>query len=94
MDSLVAEARLLAEKGVKELVVIAQDITRYGQDLPGHPHLAVSYTHLNPVSEEPPGPIDGQSDPNASPAGSMDPAASPVGSMDPSACLLYTSRCV
>ncbi|MGI6199148.1 MAG: 30S ribosomal protein S12 methylthiotransferase RimO [Christensenellales bacterium] len=39
MDSLVAEARLLAEKGVKELVVIAQDITRYGQDLPGHPHL-------------------------------------------------------
>ena len=39
----------------------------------------------NPVSEETPGPIDGQSDPNASPAGSMDPAASPVGSMDPSA---------
>ncbi len=33
MDSLLAEARGLAESGVKELIVIAQDITRYGQDL-------------------------------------------------------------
>ena len=33
MASLLAEARRLAEGGVKELIVIAQDITRYGQDL-------------------------------------------------------------
>ena len=33
MASLLAEAQKLAEGGVKELIVIAQDITRYGQDL-------------------------------------------------------------
>ena len=33
MASLVEEAKNLAGKGVKELVIIAQDITRYGQDL-------------------------------------------------------------
>ena len=33
MDHLLAEARGLADSGVKELIVIAQDITRYGMDL-------------------------------------------------------------
>jgi ribosomal protein S12 methylthiotransferase len=33
MDELVIEAQLLAEKGVKELIVIAQDTTYYGLDL-------------------------------------------------------------
>ena len=33
MESLLAEARELADRGVKELIVIAQDITRYGIDL-------------------------------------------------------------
>jgi ribosomal protein S12 methylthiotransferase len=33
IDDLVAEARLLEERGVKELVLIAQDTTRYGEDL-------------------------------------------------------------
>jgi ribosomal protein S12 methylthiotransferase len=33
MEDLVAEARLLADKGVKELLVIAQDTTFYGLDL-------------------------------------------------------------
>ena len=32
MDALLAEARMLAGRGVKELIVIAQDITRYGWD--------------------------------------------------------------
>jgi len=32
MDSLLAEAKGLADAGVKELIVIAQDITRYGWD--------------------------------------------------------------
>ena len=35
MDAIVEEARNLAENGVKELIVIAQDITRYGTDLYG-----------------------------------------------------------
>ena len=34
-EDIVAEARSLAEKGVKELVVIAQDTTRYGMDIYG-----------------------------------------------------------
>ena len=33
MDSLLREARELEARGVKELIVIAQDITRYGMDL-------------------------------------------------------------
>lgn len=33
MENIVAEARQLAENGVKELIVIAQDTTRYGLDL-------------------------------------------------------------
>ena len=33
MDELVEEARLLASKGVRELIVIAQDTTYYGLDL-------------------------------------------------------------
>lgn len=35
IEDIVAEARSLAEKGVKELVVIAQDTTRYGMDIYG-----------------------------------------------------------
>ena len=33
MESLVTEAKELADSGVQELIVIAQDITRYGEDL-------------------------------------------------------------
>ena len=40
MDELLAEARELASAGVKELLVIAQDITRYGTDLTGRHQLA------------------------------------------------------
>lgn len=35
IEDIVTEARSLAEKGVKELVVIAQDTTRYGMDIYG-----------------------------------------------------------
>lgn len=35
MEEIVEEAQHLAENGVKELVVVAQDTTRYGQDLYG-----------------------------------------------------------
>ena len=40
MDKVVAEAKELAEQGVQELIVIAQDITRYGTDWDGEHHLA------------------------------------------------------
>lgn len=35
MENILEEAKSLADKGVKELIVIAQDTTRYGQDLYG-----------------------------------------------------------
>jgi ribosomal protein S12 methylthiotransferase len=40
MEQLVEEAKRLAEKGVKELIVIAQDTTYYGLDLYGERRLA------------------------------------------------------
>ena len=39
MDALLAEAKALSDAGVKELIVIAQDITKYGMDLPEHKRL-------------------------------------------------------
>lgn len=46
MDELVREAAELAEAGVKELLVIAQDITRYGTDLNGEHQLAALLREL------------------------------------------------
>ena len=40
MESLLEEAKGLAEKGVKELVVVAQDPTKYGKDLYGEYKIA------------------------------------------------------
>ena len=39
MDDILYEARLLAASGVKELIVVAQDTSRYGTDLPEHKRL-------------------------------------------------------
>ena len=39
MDDVLYEARLLAANGVKELIVVAQDTSRYGTDQPGHKRL-------------------------------------------------------
>lgn len=39
MENLIEEAKGLAENGVQELIVIAQDTTRYGEDLYGEPVL-------------------------------------------------------
>lgn len=36
MENIISEAKALAESGVKELIVVAQDPTRYGSDLYGH----------------------------------------------------------
>ena len=46
MESLLAEARALADRGVQELIVIAQDITRYGTDLYGRRRLGELLTEL------------------------------------------------
>ena len=39
MDDVLYEARVLAAEGTKELIVVAQDTSRYGTDLPGHKRL-------------------------------------------------------
>ncbi len=36
MDDILYEARMLAASGVQELLVVAQDTSRYGTDFPGH----------------------------------------------------------
>lgn len=46
MESLLAEAKKLSDAGVKELIVIAQDITRYGMDLYKKPMLATLLKEL------------------------------------------------
>lgn len=39
MDKIIDEAKFLAKQGVKELIIVAQDTTRYGIDLYGEPKL-------------------------------------------------------
>ena len=39
MDDVLYEARVLAANGIKELIVVAQDTSRYGTDFPGHKRL-------------------------------------------------------
>ena len=45
MDDVLYEARLLAASGVKEIIVVAQDTSRYGTDLPGHKRLLPELIH-------------------------------------------------
>jgi ribosomal protein S12 methylthiotransferase len=49
LDSLVREARQLAEAGVRELNLVAQDSTSWGKDLPGRPGLAALVRALDEV---------------------------------------------
>ena len=46
MESVIAEAKELAENGVKEIVVVAQDTTAYGEDLYKRPMLATLLKEL------------------------------------------------
>lgn len=46
MEDVLAEAQWLAENGVTELVVVAQDTTRYGEDLYGESRLPALLTKL------------------------------------------------
>lgn len=51
MEKLIEEAKELAEKGVKELTVIAQDTSAYGADLYGEPKLAALLTELSRIEK-------------------------------------------
>ena len=46
VESVVEEAKTLAQKGVKELIVVAQDTTRYGEDIYGECRLSQLLTEL------------------------------------------------
>ena len=46
LESCLEEAKALAENGIKELIVIAQDTTRYGEDLYGESKLPELLTEL------------------------------------------------
>ena len=51
MDDLLKEARLLADKGVKELILIAQDLTYYGRDIDGQYHIVELVKQLLEIKE-------------------------------------------
>ena len=51
IESCVEEATALAKSGVKELIVIAQDTTRFGEDLYGEPKLHELLTELCKIEE-------------------------------------------
>lgn len=49
IDDIVREAETLAAQGVRELNLVAQDLTAYGHDLPGRPKLHELLTRLGEV---------------------------------------------
>ena len=51
MDDLLKEARILADKGVKELILIAQDLTYYGRDIDGQYHIVELVKRLLEIKE-------------------------------------------
>ena len=50
-EDIIEEAKILASKGIKELIVIAQDTTKYGVDLYGEPKLAELLQKLSTIPE-------------------------------------------
>ncbi len=51
MEDLIKEANLLAQKGVKELILIAQDLTYYGRDIDGQYHIVELVKKLLEIKE-------------------------------------------
>lgn len=51
MEDILEEANMLAKKGIKELIVIAQDTTKYGIDIYGEPKLAELLEELSKIEE-------------------------------------------
>ena len=51
MEDIIEEAKILANKGIKELIIIAQDTTKYGVDLYGKSRLAELLGELSKIEE-------------------------------------------
>lgn len=51
LDDLVEEAKIIAKKGVKELVVISQDTTKYGIDLEGNVNIVTLLKRLLEIEQ-------------------------------------------
>jgi len=51
IESIVKEAKSMGQKGVSEIILIAQDTTNYGKDLYGKPSLPELLRELNKVEE-------------------------------------------
>ena len=49
IEQVIDEAKQLAESGVREIVIVAQDTTYYGKDLYGEPRLAELLTELDKI---------------------------------------------
>jgi len=45
-DDILQEAQMLAQRGIREIIITGQDTTAYGMDLKGHPRLADLLTDL------------------------------------------------
>lgn len=52
MQDLLSEAQKLSDDGVKELILVAQDVTRYGTDFDGKPHLIELLDELSKLDFE------------------------------------------
>ena len=51
MEDIINEAKMLAKKGIKEIIVIAQDTTKYGVDIYGKPKLAELLQEISKIKE-------------------------------------------
>ena len=51
MEDIINEAKMLAKKGIKEIIVIAQDTTKYGVDIYGEPKLAKLLQEISKIKE-------------------------------------------
>ncbi len=51
MESLISEAKFLAKQGIKEIILIAQDITKYGLDLYGEKKLVKLIQEISKIEE-------------------------------------------
>ena len=50
-EEIIEEAKILANKGVKEIIIIAQDTTKYGVDIYGEPKLAELLQQISEIPE-------------------------------------------
>ena len=50
-EDIIEEAKILANKGIKEIIIIAQDTTKYGVDIYGEPKLAELLQKISEIPE-------------------------------------------